>query len=122
VESIIRKIGREELEILFQMSSSLSSTLELSKILNIIIESAKTLLKAEASSLLLLDEITSELYFASASGEVSAHLKNLTVPMDKGRSRILSADRPANRLQDQVDNRRTLDHYRKDDRRDRGPQ
>jgi Nif-specific regulatory protein len=84
MEDIIRKVGREELEILFQMSSSLSSTLELSKILDIIIESAKTLLKAEASSLLLLDEATNELYFASATGDVSERLKNLTVPLDKG--------------------------------------
>jgi Nif-specific regulatory protein len=84
MEDTIRKIGREELEILFQMTSSLSSTLELSKILNIIIESAKTLLKAEASSLLLLDESTDELYFASATGDVSERLKNLTVPIDKG--------------------------------------
>jgi Nif-specific regulatory protein len=84
VESIIRKISREELEMLFQMASSLSSTLELSKILNIIIESAKTLLKAEAASLLLLDEATDELYFASVIGDVSERLKNLTVPLDKG--------------------------------------
>ncbi len=84
MEHLIHKIGREELEILFQMTSSLSSTLELGKILEIIIESAKTLLKAEASSLLLLDESTSELYFASATGVVSERLKNLTVPLDKG--------------------------------------
>jgi transcriptional regulator with GAF, ATPase, and Fis domain len=84
MEDIIRKIGREELEILFQMSSSLSSTLELSRILNIIMESAKTLLKAEASSLLLLDETTNELYFASATGDVSERLMSLTVPLDKG--------------------------------------
>ncbi|MCX7995948.1 MAG: sigma 54-interacting transcriptional regulator [candidate division WOR-3 bacterium] len=84
MESIIRKIGREQLEILFEMTSSLSSTLELSKILDIIIESAKNLLKAEASSLLLLDETTNELYFASVTGEVSEKLKNLTVPIDKG--------------------------------------
>ncbi len=84
MENIIRKIGREQLEILFEMTSSLSSTLELSKILDIIIESAKNLLKAEASSLLLLDETTNELYFASVTGEVSERLKNLTVPLDKG--------------------------------------
>jgi len=69
---------------LFQMASSLSSTLELSKILNIIMETAKNLLKAEASSLLLLDETTNELYFASATGDVSERLRNLTVPLDKG--------------------------------------
>ncbi|MEO0184737.1 MAG: sigma-54-dependent Fis family transcriptional regulator [candidate division WOR-3 bacterium] len=84
MESVIRKIGREQLEILFEMASSLSSTLELPKILDIIIESAKNLLKAEASSLLLLDETTNELYFASVTGEVSERLKNLTVPLDKG--------------------------------------
>lgn len=84
MEGVIRKIGRAELEMLFQMTSSLSSTLELSKILNIIMETAKNLLKAEASSLLLLDEATNELYFASATGDVSERLKNLTVPLDKG--------------------------------------
>jgi Nif-specific regulatory protein len=84
MENIIRKIGREELEMLFHMASSLSTTLELSKILDIIIDSARTLLKAEASSLLLLDETTHELYFASATGDVSGRLKNLTVPLDKG--------------------------------------
>jgi Nif-specific regulatory protein len=84
MENIIRKIGREELEMLFQMASSLSTTLELSKILDIIIDSARALLKAEASSLLLLDEATHELYFASATGDVSGRLKNLTVPLDKG--------------------------------------
>jgi Nif-specific regulatory protein len=84
MESEIRKIGREELEMLFQMASSLSSTLELSKILNIIMETAKNLLKAEASSLLLLDEATDELYFASATGDVSERLRDLTVPLDKG--------------------------------------
>jgi len=84
MENIIRKIGREELEMLFQMASSLSTTLELSKILDIIIDSARTLLKAEASSLLLLDETTNELYFASATGDVSGRIKNLTVPLDKG--------------------------------------
>lgn len=84
MENIIRKIGREELEMLFEMARSLSTTLELSKILDIIIDSARTLLKAEASSLLLLDETTNELYFASATGDVSGRLKNLTVPLDKG--------------------------------------
>lgn len=84
MEGTLRKIGREQLEILFEMASSLSSTMELSRILDIIMESAKTLLKAEASSLLLLDEATNELYFASASGQVSERLRNLAVPLDKG--------------------------------------
>ncbi len=84
MDDIIRKIGREELENLFHMASSLATTMELSKILDIIIDSARKLLKAEASSLLLLDETTNELYFASATGDVSGRLKNLTVPLDKG--------------------------------------
>ncbi len=66
------------------MTASLLSTLELSQILDIIIESAKRLLKAEASSLLLIDDLTRELYFASASGEAAELLKNLTVPLGKG--------------------------------------
>ncbi|HEX7319578.1 MAG TPA: sigma 54-interacting transcriptional regulator [bacterium] len=84
MDAIIHKIGREQLEMLFQMVSSLSSTLEFPRIMEIIMDSARALLGAEASSLLLLDETTNELYFASATGAVSERLKNLTVPLDKG--------------------------------------
>ena len=76
--------SRQELEFLLSFSKSLSSTLDQSQLLDIIIESAKTLTVAEASSLLLLDQATQNLHFAHATGEVSEELKKLSIPMGQG--------------------------------------
>ncbi len=76
--------SRQELEFLLSFSKSLSSTLDQSQLLDIIIESAKTLTVAEASSLLLLDQATQNLHFAHATGEVSEELKKLPIPMGQG--------------------------------------
>jgi len=76
--------SRQELEFLLSFSKSLSSTLDQSQLLDIIIESAKTLTAAEASSLLLLDQATQNLHFAHATGEVSEELKKLSIPMGQG--------------------------------------
>ena len=74
----------QELEFLLSFSKSLSSTLDQSQLLNIIIESAKTLTQAEASSLLLLDPATQNLHFVHATGEISEELKKLSIPMGQG--------------------------------------
>jgi len=76
--------SRQELEFLLSFSKSLASTLDQSQLRDIIIESAKTLAQAEASSLFLLDLPTQNLHFASATGEVSEELKKLSIPMGQG--------------------------------------
>jgi len=73
-----------ELEFFITFSKALSSTLEQERLLDIIIEAAKTLTHSEASSLLLMDENSQYLHFAHATGQVSEELKNLTVPMGQG--------------------------------------
>jgi Nif-specific regulatory protein len=72
------------LEFLLTFSKSLSSTLDQGQLLDIIIESAKTLTQAEGTSLLLLDDVTQTLKFAHATGEVSEELKKLSVAMGQG--------------------------------------
>ncbi|MEW6686799.1 MAG: sigma 54-interacting transcriptional regulator [Candidatus Edwardsbacteria bacterium] len=74
----------QELEFLFSFSQALSSTLDQHQLLDIIIEAAKTLTQAEASSLLLMDETTQRLHFAHTTGQVSEELKRLSVPMGQG--------------------------------------
>ena len=73
-----------ELEFFIAFSKALSSTLDQGKLLDIIIEAAKTLTQAEASSLLLLDETSQCLHFAHATGQVSDELMKLSVPMGQG--------------------------------------
>jgi len=73
-----------ELEFFITFSKALSSTLDQGQLLDIIIEAAKTLTQAEASSLLLLDETTQRLHFAHATGQVSDELMKLSVPMGQG--------------------------------------
>lgn len=73
-----------ELEFFITFSKALSSTLEQERLLDIIIEAAKTLTHSEASSLLLMDESSQCLHFAHATGQVSEELKNLSVPMGQG--------------------------------------
>jgi Nif-specific regulatory protein len=76
--------ANNDFEFLYSLSKALSSTLDQSQLLDMIIEAAKTLTMAEASSLLLLDENTQRLHFAHATGQVSEELKKLTVPMGQG--------------------------------------
>ncbi len=73
-----------ELEFFIAFSKALSSTLDQGKLLDIIIEAAKTLTQAEASSLLLMDETSQCLHFAHATGQVSDELMKLSVPMGQG--------------------------------------
>ncbi len=73
-----------DFEFLYSLSKALSSTLDQPQLLDMIIEAAKALTLAEASSLLLLDENTQRLHFAHATGQVSEELKKLSVPMGQG--------------------------------------
>ncbi len=69
---------------LAESSVRLNSLLNLPELLEAIIESVTTLLDAETSSLLLLDEETSELIFAVATGETEESVREMRVPADRG--------------------------------------
>ena len=75
---------RRARQALVESSVRLNSLLNLPELLSAIIESVATLLDAETSSLLLLDEETNELTFAVATGESGESVRELRVPADRG--------------------------------------
>ncbi len=74
-------IGAEELRRLMEVTGRLLSTIDFDQLLEIILESAKSLTKSGASSLLLLDEKVGKLRFAVATGEAKDSLSSLYVPL-----------------------------------------
>lgn len=64
----------DELTILYDVSRMLTSTLDLDKVLRVIMEAAASLLQVEAGAVLLLDEASGELVFVAAVGVGSPHL------------------------------------------------
>jgi signal transduction histidine kinase len=85
-EERIRNLGKrvEELAVLNEMSTSLSSTLDLDKILTLIMERINAVLKVEAGSLLLIDEETGELVFQIALGEKAEGVKPFRLQIGQG--------------------------------------
>jgi signal transduction histidine kinase len=85
-EELIRNLEKrvEELELLNEISTSLSSTLDLNKVLTLIMERVNAVLKVEAGSLLLIDDETGELVFQIALGEKAEGVKPFRLPMGLG--------------------------------------
>ena len=69
---------------MMKVSKMINSTLDLQSLLESIMESAKMVLKAEASSLMLIDSKTNELYFNTIAGENERALKKIRIPMGVG--------------------------------------
>lgn len=63
-----------------ELSRELNSTLELTTLLERITDAAREITGTEASSILLTDPKTGELYFEAASGTKSAEVKRVVVP------------------------------------------
>lgn len=74
----------EELETLVQIGKTLTSTLEIEELTNIIIEKANLLFKSRAWSLLLYDENTNDLVFDVVVSEVASELKGQHLAMGQG--------------------------------------
>lgn len=73
-----------ELEVLYEIGRMLNSTLDLNKVLRVIMEAAVSVLQAEGGSVLLLDEQTQELVFAAAAGAGSEALSGMRLPSRAG--------------------------------------
>ena len=69
---------------LIETSVLLASTLNLDELLSLIMEKAKEILGAEASSIFQIDENDNDLYFRVAIGEKGREAKSIRVPMGKG--------------------------------------
>src|SRR5512143_2748166 len=80
------------------ISQVLTSTLELFTLLDLIVNAARDLTRSEATSILLLDNKTGDLYFEAATGSKSEEIKRIVVPPDslagwvvrEGRSQIIN--------------------------------
>jgi len=77
---------------IIKVSKMINSTLDLHSLLESIMESAKMVLKAEASSLMLIDQDTNELYFNIISGEKERALKEIRVPIGVGIAGLVAKD------------------------------
>jgi len=84
VEDSKRKI--EELSTLISVSTIINSTyLDLNKLLNEIMEAASKLLRAETSTIFLIDQEKQELYFEVVTGKSKGDIaKTIRIPMSEG--------------------------------------
>lgn len=73
-----------EKDAMTRVSLAMSSLMPVDTILDLIVENSKQVTKAEASSLLLLDELTGALRFHVAKGAAAGGLANVTIEMGKG--------------------------------------
>ncbi len=74
----------QELAILDEVGKTIISTLELKKVLNVIMLKTKELVRSEAWSLLLLDEKNEELLFSVAIGSQADKLSEFKIKMGQG--------------------------------------
>lgn len=74
----------ERLEHLIELTKHINSTLELEKLLDNMLKISTDMLRAEAGSILLLDQDKDELIFAAATGEKKDKLKDIRVPVGEG--------------------------------------
>jgi signal transduction histidine kinase len=70
------------LERVIKLVQVINSKLELSPLLDTIVEVATQLTDTESASVMLIDKDTGELHFVAVSSQVSANIKPVPVPMD----------------------------------------
>lgn len=77
-------LSAEAIELLLKANRILASTLELDKLLRSVMEMSAQVVKAEAASLLLLDERTDELVFDVALGSAGGKIKEVRLRIGEG--------------------------------------
>ena len=83
-QSIVDSLSKKELSVLLDISRTLNSTLDFEEILHHALERLTEVVHAEASSIWLIDELSQELYVASAIGEKSKEIKKVRMNLGKG--------------------------------------
>lgn len=74
----------KELTVLLEINKIIISTLDLDELLNLIMKLATQVVRAEASSLMLLDEQNQELYFNVALGDKGEKIKEIRIKVGEG--------------------------------------
>ncbi len=85
----------KDLAQLLEINKILNSTLDLDKLLTIIMEQAAVVVKAEAASLMLLDPATNELVFDIALGEKGEQVKQIRLKTGEGIAGWVAQERKA---------------------------
>src|SRR5579864_8491221 len=80
---------------IFEATRAISSTLRLSELLETVMRLASEVVHAEASSLLLLDPATDELYFDIALGEKGGALQQIRLKKGEGIAGWVAANNQA---------------------------
>src|SRR5258708_31483694 len=78
------KISEKDLDRVFKATRAITSTLRLSELLETVMRLASEVVRAEASSLLLLDPASGELYFDVALGEKGGALQHIRLKKGEG--------------------------------------
>jgi signal transduction histidine kinase len=89
------ELSPADVELLLQASRALSSKLDLAELLPTVMDYAARVVKAEASSVLLLDEEAQELYFDVALGEAGSKVKSIRLKVGEGVAGWVAARREA---------------------------
>jgi signal transduction histidine kinase len=79
---------------LLVISQILGSTLDLLTLLNLIVNTARDFTRTEATSILLVDRKTGDLYFEAVTGSKSEEVKRLVVPPDSLAGWVVREGRP----------------------------
>ena len=74
----------KDLSSLMEISIIINSTLDLDELIGLVMEKAQTVMKAEASSVMIIDEEKNILICPVALGEVGEKIKKIEIPIDKG--------------------------------------
>ncbi len=82
--------NRATLEEVIKVSKLINSSTDIESLLLSILNSAKLVLNAESSSLLMIDEDKNELYFNNVAGEKEEELKDIRVPLGTGIAGIVA--------------------------------
>jgi len=82
IERLKQKASR--LKLLNRVARVITSTLDIKKLLDLIMDMTKSVLEAEASALILIDEEKDELYFESATGVKESRVKEIRMKKGKG--------------------------------------
>ncbi|HMB01207.1 MAG TPA: SpoIIE family protein phosphatase [Spirochaetota bacterium] len=103
-------LSPEKFSLLLDIVKNINSNLDLDNILKVIIDNVKSYLNTEASSLLLIDKITNELYFNRATGNNKA-FDQIRFPIGTGIAGIVAQSGKAEIVNDPEDSRiyRTVD-------------
>ncbi|MFH1239232.1 MAG: HD domain-containing phosphohydrolase [bacterium] len=85
-EALVKQLKQkvEELTTLMEASKKISSTLDLNSLLRVIMQLASKVMRAETSSLMLLDEEKQELVFEVVEGDKGEIIKEIRLKLNEG--------------------------------------